>query len=80
MKSAMILPCGVNSAQNRAVPGLELENVGGDKPMQKVPRAVTGDFDHATVGEQGSLHGKKLSKYRQERRTLAGFSQGSDAQ
>jgi hypothetical protein len=26
--------------------------------MQKAPRAVTGDFDHATVGEEGSLHGK----------------------
>jgi hypothetical protein len=31
--------------------------------MQKVPRAVTGDFDHATFWKQGSLHGKKLSKY-----------------
>ena len=61
-------------------PGLELENVGGDKPMQKVPRAVTGDFDHAAVGEQGSLHGKKLSKYCKERRTPADFSQGSDTQ
>ncbi len=28
--------------------------------MQKVPRAVTGDFDHATVGQQGSLHGKNF--------------------
>jgi hypothetical protein len=46
--------------------------------MQKAPCAVTGDFDHATVGEQGSLHGKKLSKYRQERRIPADFSQGSD--
>jgi len=52
--------------QQRAKPrrsGRELENVGGHKPMQKAPRAVTGDFDHATVGKQGSLHGKKLSKY-----------------
>jgi hypothetical protein len=48
--------------------------------MQKVPRAVTGDFDHATVGEQGSLHGKKLSNMAGESRALAGFSQGSDAQ
>jgi hypothetical protein len=31
--------------------------------MQKVPRAVAGDFDHATIREQGSLHGRKLSKY-----------------
>jgi hypothetical protein len=28
--------------------------------MQKAPRAVTGDFDHATVGEEGSLHGKNF--------------------
>ena len=46
--------------------------------MQKAPRAVTGDFDHATVGKQGSLHGKKLSKYCKERRIPADFSQGSD--
>jgi len=46
--------------------------------MQKAPRAVTGDFDHATVGKQGSLHGEKLSKYCKERRIPADFSQGSD--
>jgi hypothetical protein len=28
--------------------------------MQKASRAVTGDFDHAAVGEQGSLHGKNF--------------------
>ena len=28
--------------------------------MQKAPRAVTGDFDHATVREQGSFHGKNF--------------------
>jgi hypothetical protein len=31
--------------------------------MQKVPRGVTSDFDHAAIREQGSFHGKKLSKY-----------------
>ena len=56
MKSAMILPCGVNSAQNRAVAGRQVENIGGDKPMEEVPRAVAGDLDHAAVGEKGSLH------------------------
>jgi hypothetical protein len=31
--------------------------------MQKAPRAVTRDFDYATIREQGSLHVKKLSQY-----------------
>jgi hypothetical protein len=48
--------------------------------MQKVPRAVTGDFDHAAVGEQGSLHGKNFPNITSESRTLAGFSQGLDTQ
>jgi hypothetical protein len=48
--------------------------------MQKAPRAVTGDFDHATVGEESSLHGKKPSIMAMERMTLGHFSQGVNTQ
>ena len=61
-------------------PGLEVENVGGNKPVQKAPGAVTGDFDHATVGEQGSLHGKNFPNITSKSRTLADYSQGLDTQ
>ena len=68
----MILPCGVNSAQNRAVPGRQVEDVGGNQPVEKIPRAFASDFDHAAVGEEGSLHAAHgLSPRRGDRKGLA---------
>ena len=52
MKSAMILPCGVNSAQKRAA-RRELEDIGADEAMQKAARVVAGNLDHAAVREAG---------------------------
>ena len=63
MKSAMIFPCGVSKAEKRAVPGVEFLNVGGEQAVQKVARAVAGDFDHATVGKKGGSHVKRPSRY-----------------
>jgi hypothetical protein len=42
MKSAMILPCG--------------ERIGANEALEKVPRVVAGDLDHAAVRQEGSLH------------------------
>ena len=56
MKSAMIFPCGVSKAQNTRRPRRELEDIGGDKAVEKIPCAVAGDLDHTAVREEGSLH------------------------
>ena len=37
-------------------PRRQLEDVGADQAMEKVPRVVAGDFDHAAVRQKGSLH------------------------
>src|ERR1700677_1213080 len=37
-------------------PGREFEEVGGDKPVEKISCAVAGNLDHAAVWEEGSLH------------------------
>ena len=36
--------------------GRELEHVGCDEPMQKIPRTVAGHLDDAAVREEGGLH------------------------
>ena len=37
-------------------PRRQLEDVGADQAMEKVPRVVAGDLDHAAVRKKGSLH------------------------
>ncbi len=61
--------------QQGAEPGRarrQAEHVGGNQPVEKITSAFAGDFDHAAVGEEGSLHAAHgLSPRRADRKGLA---------
>ena len=44
--------------------GTEIEDIGADEPMQKAPRVVAGNLEHAAVGKKGGLYTSRLSWHR----------------
>ena len=53
MKSAMILPCGVSIAPNRAAPGFSSVRSVVTRPFSKMPRVGAADLEDAAIGEKG---------------------------
>ena len=58
--------------------GRQVQNIRGDKPVKKIPRAVAGDFNDTAVREQGGFHadqvfmGHGLSRHRCNRKADLG--------
>ena len=42
--------------------GRELRHVGGDEPVEKIPRILARDLDYAAVGKKRCLHQELLLK------------------
>ena len=55
---------------------LQVEDVGGDKPVEKTPRAIAGDLDHAAIGEKSSSHALSFPGIAMETMAPAHAAQG----